>query len=184
MRRIITAAAVLAAATVLATACGMATDGTDANGRSAAGANTTHQPAASKPPAAAETKAGPKTFAMGYRATITDDDSPVLHLTIDKPRTVTDQYIDAQQGRFLAVTVTFEAIAAAQDINEFDLVAVTAGGERIQPTFGPDAGTALNSATLNTGEKAKGAVIFDVPKTGVVGIAYAPGGQILGTWKL
>ena len=35
MRRIITAAAVLAAATVLATACGMATDGTDANGRSA-----------------------------------------------------------------------------------------------------------------------------------------------------
>ena len=28
------------------------------------------------------------------------------------------------------------------------------------------------------------AVTFDLPKTGVVGVAYAPGGQILGTWKL
>lgn len=42
----------------------------------------------------------------------------------------------------------------------------------------------MNSATLNKGEKARGAVVFDVPTKGVVGIAYAPADQILGTWKL
>ena len=80
--------------------------------------------------------------------------------------------------------MTYEALAEAQDINPFDLLVTTTSGERLQPTFGPDAGTQLDSATLNRGEKAKGAVTFDVPKTGVVGVAYAPGGQILGTWKL
>lgn len=122
---------------------------------------------------------------MGYKATITDDEvGDTLHVTVDQPRTVTDEYIKPEKGRFLAVTVTYEALAEAQDINPFDLLVTTTSGERLQPTFGPDAGTQLDSATLNRGEKAKGAVTFDVPKTGVVGVAYAPGGQILGTWKL
>jgi hypothetical protein len=68
--------------------------------------------------------------------------------------------------------------------NPFDLMVATTSGERIRSMFGLDAGIQLDAATLNRGEKAKSAVIFDVPKTGVVGIAYAPGGQMLGTWKL
>jgi hypothetical protein len=76
--------------------------------------------------------------------------------------------------------VIYEALAEAQDINPFDLLVTTTSGERLQPTFGPDAGTQLDSATLNRGEKAKGAVTFDVPKTGVVGVAYARAGRSSG----
>jgi hypothetical protein len=87
--------------------------------------------------------------------------------------------------RFLGVTVTFEALAPGQDVNPFDFVAVGADGQHYQPTFGPDAGVAeLDSGTLNRGETSKGSVVFDVPKTGITGIAYAPLDQILGTWKL
>jgi hypothetical protein len=190
MRRTIIVLACLAAIAAAA-GCSSATDGKDISGRSADSA--TAAPPAEKPSdyptetAAPETtKAGPKTFPMGYQATITDDEvGDTLHITVAQPRTVAgDEFTKPEKGRFLAVTVTYEALAEAQDINPYDLIVTTASGERLEPTFGPDAGTQLDSATLNRGEKAKGAVVFDVPKTGVVGVAYAPGGQILGTWKL
>ncbi|HEY6746887.1 MAG TPA: hypothetical protein VI357_14345 [Mycobacteriales bacterium] len=44
------------------------------------------------------------------------------------------------------------------------MIVTTTNRERIRPTFGLDAGTQLYSATLNHGEKAEGAVIFDVPR--------------------
>jgi uncharacterized protein DUF4352 len=194
MRRTIVVLACLAAAAV--GGCSSGQDGTDVTGRSAADpASVTAQPPAPKPsdyptdtsPAPAETTAGPKTWAMGYRSTIFDDTkTDILHLAIASPRNLpADPYLKPDHGRFLAVTVTYEALAPAQPINPYDLLAVTSSGERLQPTFGPDtAGSQLQYATLNTGEKAKGTVVFDVPKTGVVGIAYAPSGQILGTWTL
>ncbi|HST66083.1 MAG TPA: DUF4352 domain-containing protein [Mycobacteriales bacterium] len=192
MRRITVVLACLAAALA---GCSSGTDGTDVTGRSAQGAGTgavTPQPPADKPSdyptdtsAAPETTSGPKTFAMGYKATITQDDvGDVLHVTVSAPKTVTDPYIKPDNGRFLAVTVTYEALQPAQDINPFDLIALTKSGERLQPAFGPSVGNQLNAATLNSGESTKGTVVFDVPKTGVTGIAYAPAGQVLGTWTI
>jgi uncharacterized protein DUF4352 len=192
MRRTIVVLACLAAAAVAG--CSSGKDGTDVTGRSAADpASVTAQPPAPKPsdyptdtsPAPAPTKAGPKKWAMGYKSTIFDDSkTDILHLTVSAPKTVTDPYLKPDNGRYLAVTVVYEALQPAQDINPFDLIAVTKSGERLQPAFGPQVGNQLNAATLNTGETAKGTVVFDVPKTGVVGIAYAPSGQILGTWTL
>jgi hypothetical protein len=196
MRRTIVVLACLAATVGTVAGCSSGQDGTDFTGRSAADpASVTAVPPAAKPsddptdtsPAPAETTAGPKTWAMGYRSTIFDDSKTnILHLTIASPRSLpADPYFKPDHGRFLAVTVTYEALAPAQPINPYDLLAVTSSGERLQPTFGPDtAGVQLQYATLNTGEKAKGTVVFDVPRTGVVGIAYAPSGQILGTWTL
>lgn len=194
MRRTVVILACLAAA---AAGCSSGKDGTDFTGRSAAGASATTSPAPTgtgdegeeglgTPGPEATTEAGPKSFPMGYKATITtDDDGEVLHVTVASPRTAKgDEFIKPEKGRFLVVTVTYEALAAAQDINPFDLLVTTTAGERIQPTFGPEVGQQLNAATLNKGEKAKGSVVFDVPTKGVTGIAYAPAGQVLGTWKL
>lgn len=181
MRRPVATAMLIAA---LAAGCSSGQDGTDFTGRSAGDAPGT---AATPAEGGRPTPTGPKTWAMGYRSTIFDDKKTnVLRLTVAAPKTLpTDPYIKPQNGRFLAVTVTYEALQPTQDINPFDLVAITKSGERLQPTVGPEsAGNQLQYATLNTGEKAKGSVVFDVPKTGVVGIAYAPVGQVLGTWKL
>ena len=173
------------ASAIAAAGCSSGQDGTDITGRSAGEA-----PASAATTATGEaspTPAGPKTWAMGYRLTIFDDQKvDILRLTVATPRTLpADPYFKPKNGRFLAVAVTYEALQPAQAINPFDLVAITKSGERLQPTIGPDsAGNQLQYATLNTGEKAKGTVVFDVPKTGVVGIAYAPVGQVLGTWKL
>lgn len=201
MRKTI-AALTCAAAAVLATAgCGSAKDGTDVAGNSA-NRDTTTQPSAPEASdsnasdpygdpgsLATETTAesGPKSFAMGEKGTISNDtDGDVLELTISSPRTVRgDEFTKPEKGRFLAITVTFKALSAGQDVNPFDFVAVSSDGQRYQPTFGPDAGvTQLDSGTLNTGEVSKGSVVFDVPRTGITGIAYAPLDQILGTWKL
>lgn len=185
---------VLACLGTLAAGCASGQDGTDALGNSAREATATTaaptdagEEGLGTPDAPAETTpAGPKTFAMGYRSTIFDDGVDTLRLTIASPRTLpADEYFKPERGRFLAVTVTYEALQPAQLINPFDLIVTTTAGERLQPTFGPDTGGAqLNSATLNTGEKAKGTVVFDVPARGLTGIAYAPAGQVIGTWKL
>jgi hypothetical protein len=197
MRRTI----VLLACAAALVGCSSAEDGKDFTGRSAASPSAAVTPREPAPkatddgeeglgtpdPAPTTEAAGPKSFTMGYKATISDDEvGDVLFITVAQPRTVKgDEFIKPEKGRFLAVTVTFEALAEAQDINPFDFLATTTAGERLQPTFGPDTGsTQLNSATLNNGEKAKGTVVFDVPAKGVIGIAYAPAGQVLGTWKL
>ena len=196
MRRTIAVLACLAAATVAG--CSSAEDGTDITGRSAVAATgETPKPPAPKPsdtdgmgtpdPLPSTTAAGPTTFAMGERGTITNEnDGDVLYVTVAQPKTVTDEYQKPEKGRFLSVTVTFEALQPTQDVNPYDFIVTTTSGERIDPTFvSPSGGgTELNSATLNTGEKARGAVTFDVPTRGVVGVAYAPVGQVLGTWRL
>jgi hypothetical protein len=187
MRRTI-AVLVCTAAAVTAAGCGSASDGTDITGRSAAAATSEPAPASGDPEPVATTPAdGPKTWKMGYRSTIFDDSrTDILRLTVTAPRTLAPEaYFKPKNGRWLAVTVTYEALQPAQPINPYDLVAVTTNGERLQPTFGPEAaGVQLQYATLNTGEKAKGTVVFDVPAKGVTGIAYAPVGQVIGTWTL
>ena len=196
MRRTIAVLACLAAAAAVA-GCSSAEDGKDITGRSAVAAtsSTTQTTPATEDvdglgtpdPLPSTQPAGPTTFAMGERGTITKDgEGDVLYVTVAAPKTVTDEYQKPERGRFVAVTITFQALAAGQDVNPYDFIATTTSGERINPTFitPSGGGTELNSATLNTGEKAKGAVTFDIPTKGVVGIAYAPAGQILGSWKL
>ena len=178
------AAAVLACACLLA-ACG-GQDGTDVTGRSAGAAADSPSATPAASPTGTSARRGPKTWPMGYRATILDaGGTAVLHITVASPRTLPpDPYIKPARGRFLVVTVTFEALEPAQPINPYDLVALTAAGERMAPGYAPNAGPQLNYATLNTGETARGSVVFDVPRSDVVGIAYAPVGQVLGTWRL
>lgn len=143
-----------------------------------------NQIAAPTASASAAPSSAAKVFALGYEATVTEKGKPKLKVLVENPRDVAgSRYLQPEHGRFLALDVTFMALQTA-DINPFDFTLLLEDGERLDPTFGPDAGTELHATTLNTGEKIKGVILFDAPKTGVKGVAYAPLGQVLGTWTL
>ncbi|KWX01410.1 hypothetical protein TH66_00940 [Carbonactinospora thermoautotrophica] len=173
--------AVLAITVAALAGCAGPTNGTDWGGNSVKNAEAPASGAATPSP----TKDAPKVFDMGYTATITQGSEETLKITVSNPRNLkSDPYYKPEKGRFLAVTVEFTALAPV-DVNPFDFVAVGADGTRYEPTVGPEsAGQELHAATLNQGEKLKGVVVFDVPKEGVTGIAYAPLSQVLGTWRL
>lgn len=107
------------AAAVLVAGCASGKDGTDVTGRSAQSASAT--PTSGDPTDAGEEGLGtpdpvettadaPKNFAMGYKATITNDtDGDLLYVTVGQPRTVRpDEFNKPEKGRYLAVTVTYE----------------------------------------------------------------------------
>ncbi len=173
--------AVLAITVAALAGCAGPTNGTDWGGNSVKDAEAPSSGAATPSP----TKAATKIFKMGSTAIITQDGKETLKITVSKPREVEpDVFFKPQKGRFLAVTVECVALAPA-DVNPFDFVALAADGTRYEFTVGPEsAGEQMNAATLNEGEKLKGVIVFDVPKKGITGIAYAPLSQVLGTWRI
>lgn len=165
------------------TACGSAEDGTDFAGNTISQAS----PAESAPqasPAAEEESEAPaaKEFDLGYNATVSDDEGDLIKVMVANQREVSDEFLTPERARFLAFDVTAEAVRTA-DINPFDFKLLLSDGTRLEPTIPTSDVQALNYATLNSGEKLLGAVVFDAPAEGVVGIAYAPLSQVLGTWK-
>lgn len=175
---------VVAVLTAALTGC-TAEDGKDFAGNTiSGGSDTTTETTEPKAPAPAPKRE----FDMGYEATVNDDSGDTLKVKLANARVLQpdpDAFDSpATQGQYVAVDVTFTALAAAQDVNPFDFVALAPGGARVEPTI-PCCGVTndLNSATLNTGETLSGTVVFDVPP-GVTGIAYAPLSQVLGTWKV
>ena len=75
----------------------------------------------------------------------------------------------ASKGRFIVVTVTYVVTTNAFDYNEFDWAVVMPDGQRYDAgavmSDVSKYGQALNSGTLREGQRVKGTVTFDVPKT-------------------
>lgn len=130
-----------------------------------------------------------KTFAFGDTGRVTKAGKDTGELKVDAPVPFqpTNRFDTPDKGQFVYVPVTMTATGTdAVRVDTFDFVVILPDGQRVRESFivglPANAPAKLPSSNLNPGEKVTGSVAFDVPANTAVKVAYAPTGQILGTW--
>jgi hypothetical protein len=125
-------------------------------------------------------EAGPKTFPVGYKVTLTTaGEEPWAYVTVDK----VSQHKSYGSGYsvhkpkkghiFIQARVRYEAITDGVDYNPFDWQVFVNGNAVENSTFvfsGPD--PSLSYGTLPAGRKAAGWVVYEVPVKGEVRTSY------------
>jgi hypothetical protein len=102
------------------------------------------------------------------RADITTNSVRDLGATIQDPSGYRELDEHATKGRFLIATITYVATEGTFDYNEFDWSIRMPDGQTYDPGVIVDVsryGQDLSSGTLRKGQRAKGIVTFDIPKT-------------------
>ncbi|MGB8382036.1 MAG: DUF4352 domain-containing protein [Dermatophilaceae bacterium] len=141
---------------------------------------------ASPSPTAAQTA---KTFAFGDTGTVTKAGKETGELKVDAPVPFqpTNQFDTPDRGQYVYVPVTMTATGTdSVRVDTFDFFVILPDGQRVRESFivglPTDAPARLPSSNLNPGEKVTGSIGFDVPANTALKVAYAPTGQVLGTW--
>jgi hypothetical protein len=127
---------------------------------------------------------GPSTTAIGETVSITCDGDPCLEIKVAKVAFATrykdpDGYYDDKPDKgliYMAVYVTYKATGPNASYNPFDwaiYVNDVAGQDYAYVTNGPK--PELNSGELPEGKSAAGWIVYQVPPTGRITIAYQPG---------
>lgn len=136
---------------------------------------------------------------IGGTVELTDQDDPSseFDITVNSvsshlyPADWDASYMDSSDrpanGRFLTINVTIDAVSGSYDYNEWDFAVQEADGTQYDVTDGNatsgDFEPELSSGTLDTGQKIRGNVTFDVPTTSGAEITLSNAGELLGTWK-
>jgi hypothetical protein len=138
----------------------------------------------------ASAAAAGKTFAFGETAQLTLDGTDAAEITVGAPVefTSTNQFDQAEKGRFVYVPVTMKVTGKEKvSINPFDFEVVLPDGQRLDVAFvaglPKDAPADLDGADVNPGETITGSVAFDVPTGTPLKVAYTPELEVLGTWQ-
>ena len=188
-------AIVSASAVALLTACGGGTElvsktSSSTSSSTSSPSSDSSAPSESTSPEPEETEDGPKTFAVGATATVTQGEEDAATIVVTKAiktRTPEQEYGDKpENGRFLIATMTVKNVGTESfDINPYDFYVVDSEGNHYDygdgNAFFAIDGKELHAVTLNKGEKVSGRVAFDVPNK-TVNMVYAPGQQALGQW--
>lgn len=97
-------------------------------------------------------------------------------------------WIKPKKGAFLAVTVEIAVVKGKTYACSCDFAVVAADGSLYEPVWPAGFNQALQSVTLNVGEKASGVVVFDLPGEAVTGarVQLRPdwANDVRGTWQL
>lgn len=173
-------AAAIAAAVVLMLACGIAPKrATVSDGPSAAGSLA----AAAQTPVAR----------LGQTITLTggvgDNQLSATILRVTTHKAAPDnEWVRPAKGVFAAVEVEVKVLKGKTYACQCDFALVAADGSLYEPVWPIGFNSGMQSVTLNSGEKAGGVVVFDVPASAVKGamVQLRPDwtNDVRGTWQL
>lgn len=186
------------AATIVALAgCG-GSPGTDIGGNSVkkstssvSSSSSSSSSSSEETPTTEDTPEGPQTFAIGEKATITQDGKDAATVVVTKIEVKTrpeSQFGEKpKNGRFKFVTLVVRAIGTDTfDINPFDFYYRDPEGNKYEygdgNAFMASDRNMINATTLNPKEQVKGAIVFDVSAKARE-LVYAPMQQSLALWK-